>query len=49
MLTGVVEVGLFCRMAKAGYFGEVVSGVSAFCCFAVLALYPALLTPGIGT
>ena len=24
MLTGVVEVGLFCHMAKAAYFGEVV-------------------------
>ena len=22
MLTGVVEVGLFCRMAKAAYFGN---------------------------
>jgi hypothetical protein len=24
MLTGVVEVGLFCHMAKAAYFGEAV-------------------------
>jgi len=26
MLTGVVEVGLFCHMAKAAYFGNEVSG-----------------------
>ena len=25
MLTGVVEVGLFCHMAKAAYFGNQVS------------------------
>ena len=25
MLSGVVEVGLFCRMAKAAYFGNEVS------------------------
>ena len=25
MLTGVVEVGLFCHMAKAAYFGNAVS------------------------
>lgn len=25
MLTGVVEVGLFCKMAKAAYFGNAVS------------------------
>ena len=25
MLTGVVEVGLFCHMAKAAYFGNKVS------------------------
>jgi ribose 5-phosphate isomerase len=25
MLTGVVEVGLFCHMAKAAYFGNEVS------------------------
>ena len=24
MLTGVVEVGLFCHMARAAYFGEAV-------------------------
>jgi len=28
MLTGVVEVGLFCRMAKAAYFGEVDGSVT---------------------
>jgi len=26
MLTGVVEVGLFCHMARAAYFGNQVSG-----------------------
>ena len=25
MLTGVVEVGLFCKMAQAAYFGNAVS------------------------
>ncbi len=28
MLTGVVEVGLFCRMAKAAYFGNEDGSVS---------------------
>lgn len=28
MLTGVVEVGLFCGMAKAAYFGNPVSAFS---------------------
>ena len=28
MLTGVVEVGLFCGMAKAAYFGNQVSSLS---------------------
>lgn len=34
MLTGVVEVGLFCGMAKAAYFGNDVSQLllqAAFC------------------
>lgn len=30
MLTGVVEVGLFCHMAKAAYFGNEVYASSVF-------------------
>lgn len=30
MLTGVVEVGLFCHMAKAAYFGEFVRSLPRF-------------------
>lgn len=29
MLTGVVEVGIFCHMAEAAYFGNEVSGLSS--------------------
>jgi len=28
MLTGVVEVGLFCKMARAAYFGNSVSEIA---------------------
>jgi ribose 5-phosphate isomerase A len=30
MLTGVVEVGLFCKMARAAYFGNSVSKFEGF-------------------
>jgi hypothetical protein len=30
MLTGVVEVGLFCNMAKAAYFGNEVCALASF-------------------
>lgn len=31
MLTGVVEVGLFCKMAQAAYFGNAVSPPMFLC------------------
>ena len=38
MLTGVVEVGLFCKMAQAAYFGNAV-GPLAQSCLSVLWTY----------